>query len=146
MGRKAVRAIVVKDDQLLVMARNKFGQEYLTLPGGGIQLGETAEQALEREITEETGIEASIERMVYVEEAGVPYGTQYVYLCTYRSGEPVLNAGSDEAKINQLGANLYTPMWVSLTDVAAQPFKSERLKDVVLQAVKTGFPEKAVLI
>jgi ADP-ribose pyrophosphatase YjhB (NUDIX family) len=146
MSRKAVRAIVIKDNNLLVMARNKFGQEYLTLPGGGVQLGETPEQALVREITEETGVSIIIERLVFVEEAGLPYGTQYVYLCSYNGGEPALSPDSDEAKINQLGVNLYEPLWIPLSEVADKQFKSEHLKEVVLQAAKTSFPEKAVLI
>ena len=41
-----VRAIVVKENKLLVMHRNKFGHEYDTLVGGGIDVGETPEQAL----------------------------------------------------------------------------------------------------
>lgn len=146
MSRKAVRAIVIKDNQLLVMARNKFGQEYLTLPGGGIDVGETPEQALLRELAEETCITVTIERLVYVEEAGDPFGTQYIYLCSYGAGEPALHPDSDEAKIQQLGQNLYTPLWVSLAEVADKPFKSERLKRVVLEAIKAGFPEKAELI
>lgn len=45
--RRAVRAIIIKDKQLLVMHRNKFGTEYETLPGGNIEVGETPEQAVE---------------------------------------------------------------------------------------------------
>jgi ADP-ribose pyrophosphatase YjhB (NUDIX family) len=44
--RKAVRAIIIKDDKLLVMNRNKFGKVYDTLPGGNVEIGETLEQAL----------------------------------------------------------------------------------------------------
>ena len=54
--RTAVRAIIIKDNNLLVMHRNKFGNEYLTLVGGGVELNETKEQALVREVIEETSI------------------------------------------------------------------------------------------
>ena len=43
--RTAVRAIVIKDQSLLVMHRNKFGQEFYALVGGGVDYGESAEQA-----------------------------------------------------------------------------------------------------
>lgn len=61
--RKAVRAIIIKEGQLLIMHRNKFGQEYDTLPGGNIEVGETPEQALYRELEEETMVTFSINKM-----------------------------------------------------------------------------------
>lgn len=79
--RKAVRAIVIRNDQILVMKRQKFGQLYHTLVGGGIDHGETPEQALRRELYEETGLEIASPQLVYVEEAGDPFGTQFVFLC-----------------------------------------------------------------
>ena len=81
--RQAVRAIIVRDGHLLVIHRNKFGQEYYTLPGGGIDPGETAEHALLREIHEETTLSAVNPRLVIVEDSGDPYGMQYIYLCQY---------------------------------------------------------------
>lgn len=146
MGRRAVRAIVIKDNQLLVMHRNKFGQEYDTLPGGGIDPGETGEQALLRELDEETGVVVAIDRLVFVEEAGDPYGTQYIYLCTYTSGEPALRPDSDEAHIQKLGKNLYTPGWLPLTALPDAPFVSEQLKQAILQALGGKFPEKTQVI
>ena len=142
--RKAVRAIILKDDKLLVMHRNKFGKEYETLPGGNIELGETPEQALLRELVEETSVEVSPKQLVFIEHAGDPYGTQYIYLCEYISGEPQLAPDSEEAHINKLGQNLYEPKWVSVTDLPDLPFLSEKLKDLLLQAVKTEFPTEAI--
>src|SRR4051812_20844149 len=83
--RSAVRAIIIKDDQLLVMHRNKFGTEYETLIGGGVDMNETFEQALYREIREETGVQITNPRLVFTERAGEPYGTQYVFTCDYVS-------------------------------------------------------------
>lgn len=139
--RQAVRAIIIKDNQLLVMHRNKFGKEYDTLPGGSIEPGESHEQALAREVMEESTITFSDPKLVFVEEAGDPYGTQYVYHCTYASGTPVLAPDSEEALINKLGQNLYEPRWIDIAAFPDMPFLSERLKRTILEALRSGFPE-----
>ncbi len=138
---QAVRAIIVKDNQLLVMKRNKFGQEYYTLIGGGIDLGEDAETALRRELREETGLSVGEVRHVFTEEAGDPYGTQYVFTCEYLGGEPALSAGSSEAQISQMGKNLYEPMWLPLTALGQTQFLSESLKNAIQDALQNGFPQ-----
>lgn len=142
--RKAVRAVVVKDGKLLVMYRNKFGKEYYNLPGGGIDLGETAEQSLSRELSEETSVTVRQPKLVFVEEAGNPNGTQFIYLCEYVSGEPALSQTSEEFKINALGHNLYKPMWVEISKFSSLPFVSEHLRDAVAACLRDGFPEKPV--
>lgn len=140
--RRAVRAIIVRDDQLLVMHRNKFGTEYDTLPGGGVELQETAEEALIREVAEETSISFSDFRLIAIEQAGEPYGTQYIYWCKYLSGEPKLQADSEEAYINRLGQNLYDPQWVYVAELIDKPFKSANLKKFILRCLREGFPQK----
>ena len=54
--RKTARAILLKDDQILLMDRNKFARKYRALVGGKIEIGETPEQALRREVLEEASI------------------------------------------------------------------------------------------
>lgn len=144
--RKAVRAIIIHDNQLLVLHRNKFGTEYDTLPGGNIEIGETPEYALEREVDEETSIAFSNPRLVFVEEAGAPYGTQYVYLCDYISGTPKLREDSEEAGINKMGRNLYEPRWIKLDELPTLPFLSERLKHAIVACVTAGFPATPMLV
>lgn len=141
-----MRAIVFKDNNLLVMKRNKFGTQYYTLPGGAIDMGESADQALLREMTEETGIQLGDARLVFVEDGGEIYGVQYIYLANYVDGEPRLSPNSDEASINALGKNTFEPLWLPLADLKAVSFVTERLKTAILQAVQNGFPEKPVTI
>ena len=64
MTRKRTAAVIIRNGQLL-MVRQKGtgaagwhdGHEYWTLPGGGIEPGETPEQAVMREVADETGLE-----------------------------------------------------------------------------------------
>ena len=55
--RLAVGGVVIKDDRVLLVCRGKppaFGE--WAIPGGSVELGETLQQAVERELLEETGI------------------------------------------------------------------------------------------
>ena len=144
--RRAARAIVIKDNNLLVMHRNKFGTEYETLPGGNVEMGETPDQAVLRELQEETSVVVANQRLVFVEEAGDPYGTQFIFLCDYVSGEPQLAPDSEEEYINKLGKNLYEPKWVSIADLPNLPFLSEKLKQAIIDAVAGGFPAEPAQI
>ena len=55
------RAIVRTNDQLLLCSSNKGKHTFYFLMGGHIEAGETAAQALERELQEELGISLRIE-------------------------------------------------------------------------------------
>lgn len=146
--RQAARAIVVKDNQLLVMRRQKFGQEYDTLPGGNVSISASAEDSLVKELLEETSIHVSNPRQVFIEHAGDPYGDQLIYKCDYENGEPAVQPDSDEAKLNDMGQNIHMPLWVSLEELAASsdalPFRSERLKQHILNAEANGYSNEIV--
>ncbi|CAN5663505.1 NUDIX domain-containing protein [soil metagenome] len=140
--RKAARAIILHDNKLVVMHRNKFGKEYDTLPGGNVEVGESPEEALRREVLEETGLELGHVQLVFIEEAGELYGTQYIYACEYLGGEPALAENSEETAINKLGQNMYTPIWVDVLDLPNRPFLSEDLRDRLLASIDRGFPQE----
>jgi len=53
----AVGAVVFKDDNVLLVLRgNPPSEDQWAIPGGKVKLGETLQEAAEREIKEETGI------------------------------------------------------------------------------------------
>ncbi len=137
--KHAVRAIVVRDGALLVMHRNKFGHQYYTLVGGSVNHGESPEQALFREIQEETSLQVANPRKVFEEDAGPPYGLQSVYVCDYIAGEITLQPSSEEAQINRLGRNLYTPVWLSLEKLSSVEFLSKNLQQYMIQSLREGW-------
>jgi ADP-ribose pyrophosphatase YjhB (NUDIX family) len=140
--RKAARAIIVHNQSLLVMKRNKFGNEYYTLLGGGIELGETADQAVVREVLEEASITVTDPRLVYIEESGAPYGTQYIFVCTYKDGDIKLDPKSIEAELNAMGKNLHQPMWLPISKLASTPFRSSVLQAELLADLRDGFSKE----
>ena len=96
-----VGAVVIRDGRVLLIRRGKEPLRGRWLvPGGTLELGETLEEAVVREIREETALEVAPLEVLTVfdrvdrDEGRVLYHYVIVdYLCEYLSGEP--RAGSD---------------------------------------------------
>ncbi len=67
-------------------------------PGGGVEEGETPEQAVVREIREETGIHAIVNKQLAVIE-GLNDSKQYWFYCTHVRGPQRMRAGDDFIKV-----------------------------------------------
>ncbi|MDH7600989.1 MAG: NUDIX hydrolase [Armatimonadota bacterium] len=65
----AVSAVIVQDGQILLVKRGAEPNKGLwSLPGGAIELGETASDALVREVMEETGLKVEPLHVAYVHD------------------------------------------------------------------------------
>ncbi len=120
-----------------------MGKQYYTLPGGTVENGETADQAAIREVAEESTIKIDQPRLVFIEDAGKPFGEQYVYLCNYISGEPVLPDDSEEAYWTIPDKNTYEPMWIETNRLGDIDFVSPLLGEALVMGLKHGWPKEA---
>ena len=60
-----VGALIVRDGKLLMV---QGGHDYLYSVGGRIKMGETAQEAIVREVFEETGVKMNVKRLIAVHE------------------------------------------------------------------------------
>ncbi len=107
--RVAAKAVIVKDGKLLILREaatygdgTQRGRYHM--PGGRIEVGEHFEDALRREIREETGLEVTIEHPIYVGEwrpviKGVPNQIIGVFfVCTPTTDQITLSTEHDDYK------------------------------------------------
>jgi 8-oxo-dGTP diphosphatase len=127
--RIAAYGVIIRDGEILLSHWNEHGRSGWTLPGGGIEDAEHPVVAAKREIFEETGYEASIDRLLGVDTMVVPaekrhtgtvplYAMRIVYRATVIGGELHNEVGgsSDEARWFPL-AEVPNLKRVSLLDV-----------------------------
>lgn len=97
MGSRVIRvvaAVIQRDGKILVGQRRRSDSHALKweFPGGKLEIGETPRQALIRELKEELGIEAEIEREIVRYEHAYPRRARIQLLFFWvrqYSGDPV---------------------------------------------------------
>lgn len=107
-----VSALVIKDNKILLIHRFKYGDEYWVIPGGGVEDKESLDEALKREVCEETGLDLiSFELLGSNEHEG---HIHYFYKCELTPGEPKI--GGPELG-NSSKDNIYLLEWISIENV-----------------------------
>lgn len=112
-------AVVILDrGRVLLMHRRKEGDDYYVVPGGGVEPGETPEEAAIREAKEETGLTVGLDRKLGTFDDGGRVG--HYFLVTEFSGEQRVG-GPERGRMSP--ENRYNLEWVEI----------ERLRDVDLR-------------
>ena len=106
-------AIIIQEGKLALIKRIRDKEVYYVFPGGGIEEGETSEEATVREVYEELGIHIQIKRL----GKKVNYnGTQYFYEAIIVGG--TFGKGKGEEYIqNDRDRGEYIPIWVSIEEL-----------------------------
>jgi nucleoside triphosphatase len=107
-----VGALVVNQkEEILLVGSSKWGSK-LTVPGGHIELGERAEDAIKREVKEETGLDIEPVELLLVQQAIYPkdyYRHEHFIFMDY-----VCRATSSSVKLD--GRELQSFMWLRPED------------------------------
>jgi len=104
-----VGALVVNSKgEVLIVRSEKWGDKY-TVPGGHIELGERAEDAIRREVKEETGLDSEPVELLIVQQAIYPkdyHKHEHFIFMDY-----ICKAKTEEVKLD--GRELQQYVWVN---------------------------------
>ena len=146
--RQSARALIFKDGALLVFQRKrhslKTGKwvEYYSIPGGGIDPGESPEEAVVRELREEMGVTIAVDQLV-AHMTGHKF-EHYVYTARIVEGEPVFMMDSEEAhSMSEL--NQFIVTWVPVVELTSINLRYYNTYLELIQQIASGNIPRDVL-
>lgn len=129
-----VCAIIIDDNKILAMHDER--SPYFYLPGGRVSIGETAEQAIIREVQEELNIKASIIRPLWLNQAfftedvdNLNYHELCIYFLVDALDSDILSKGTKFSI--QEGNHIHAFEWLSFERLKDEYFYPLFLKDEI---------------
>jgi 8-oxo-dGTP diphosphatase len=119
--RIAVSALIFEGERILLALRRDI--EWWNLPGGGMEIGETVDEALCREVSEETGLVVEVGQLVGVYSKPQKQEVVLTFRCFVLSGTPIATEESRACR------------YFDLTNLPAKilPKHRQRIEDALLQ-------------
>jgi len=131
--QKRVRAVIIKDEKILLIKRTKPNLIYWVIPGGGVEINETNEEALIRECNEELGVKVKIKELIFdtiSEKEEAAKQKEYFYLVDVLDG--VVGSGQGPEFQNNSGyLGQYNIEWVRIADLPNIDLKPETIKNII---------------
>lgn len=125
-----VTAVVIEDDQILLLDQDTESDRSWSLPGGKVEPGETVQEALTREVAEETGLEIGVGRLLYVCDVTTANVVHLTFECHREGGTlGAIEAGADTRPIRAVE-------FVKLADLPALGFNEK-----FVRLAQAGWPE-----
>ncbi|WP_226991379.1 NUDIX domain-containing protein [Deinococcus gobiensis] len=132
-GRERAVGVLTRPGEVLLMLRRRAGRAYATLPGGGIEAGETPAQACVREMLEEVNLVVTVEEeLAVLETLG---SREHYFRVAAVSGEMRLGDGPEG--VRQSDENRYDPQWVPLERLDAVNLLPETIRPAVRGLLET---------
>jgi 8-oxo-dGTP diphosphatase len=146
MKRAKPRAAVVllQDDRIALLERNRRGTRYFVFPGGGIENGETPSEAAAREGEEELGVKLQVKRLV----AEVWYQNlpQYFFLAEVTGGDFGTGFGKEMSSAANSNQGSYHPCWIPVAELTTLPVLPTLVARYIYTACQDGWSEHPLCI
>lgn len=142
--RNRAGIILIEDNKLALIERHKQGRHYFSFPGGGVDEGETEEQAAVREAEEELGIRVEILHKA-AEIVRTNKRNQIYFLVKRVSGEFGTGTG-EEFKDNDPVHGTFLPLWMPLEDILNKNVLPRELAELVVRSHQQGWKAEPVIL
>ena len=141
--RKRAGIILIHEGKLALMERHRQGRHYFAFPGGGVDEGETDEQAAIREAMEELGIEVGIaQKAATILREG--RRDQVYFLVKWLGGEYGTGTGEEFDEVDEENGT-YNPVWMPLGELLEKNVVPRGLAELVVKAQRDGWGESVVI-
>jgi 8-oxo-dGTP diphosphatase len=133
--------VLIQENKVALMERYRAGFHYYIFPGGGVDEGETPEQAAVREAREELGIEVAIKHKVAEVQVG-QRSRQIYFLVEQIGGEFGTGTGEEFAESNRDDPQkgIYIPTWLPIDDLPGHTnIYPEDVSKLVVRSLKEGW-------
>lgn len=140
--------VLIKDKQVALIERHRAGLNYFVFPGGGVDEGESPEQAAVREAMEELGIEVTILQKVAEIQLG-PKSRQVYFLVEQTGGEFGTGAGEEytDSDPNSPEEGIYIPVWMPIDKLPLyQNIYPADVARLVVKSVQDGWAAAAPVL
>jgi 8-oxo-dGTP diphosphatase len=141
--RNRAGIILIEDDKLALIERHRGGLYYFIFPGGGIDEGESEEQAAIREAEEELGI--AVEIIQKVAELTRPSGKQFYFLVRHIDGVFGTGTGEEYGEYDPKYGT-YLPLWMQIDEVLQKNVLPRELAEFVVRSHREGWKDESVVI
>lgn len=135
--------VLIQDHKVALIERYRAGLHYFVFPGGGVDEGETPEQAAVREAKEELGVEVALKQQV-AEIQLASRSRQFYFLAEETGGEFGTGTGEEYQNLdpNDPDEGVYIPIWMAIEELPLQEkiFPRE-IVDLVLKSLTEGWSE-----
>ncbi|MBA4319539.1 MAG: DNA mismatch repair protein MutT [Flavobacterium sp.] len=132
--QKRVRGILINDRTIVIIKRVKKYETYYVFPGGGVKKDEDLIQALKREIKEELGVDADVEKLLIekrFDKSGVDQ-IEYFYLCKITGG-PLGTGDGPEYQAENKYEGTHEPIQLPISDIKDLNLLPLDVKNLVLE-------------
>lgn len=124
-----VRAIIIQNNQILLIKRIKQDKKYWVFPGGGVESSDSSpEAALKRECQEELGIQVKVEELFDTYNGNEK---ELFFLCNVISGQ-IDKIGGPEASRDKSISGEYEPIWLPIGNIANKNILPESIKQSII--------------
>ena len=139
--------VLIEVNKVALIERHRAGLDYFVFPGGGVDEGETPEQAAVREAMEELGIEVVVRQKV----AEIHFDTsdQVYFLVERVSGEFGTGIGEEftDSDPNDPSEGIYIPIWMPIEELSQhENIYPVALAKQVVQSKAIGWGKEAIVI
>ena len=141
--RKRSGIILIHEGKLALMERHKQGRHYFAFPGGGVDEGETDEQAAIREAEEELGIKVEVvQKAATILRKG--RRDQVYFLVKWVSGEFGTGTGEEYGEVDPYNGT-YNPVWMPLEEILIKNGVPRGLAELTVRSHETGWKESVII-